>query len=521
CATGGYESGRTSRPTRTTSATVTARDIVTGRATASSGSGGGGGGPSSGGGSGGGGGGFASPDRNKCFPFFVNDGTGRIDLVGFGSNVDDRKIELRGVVRTYDSAGEIVPFLKVEGRSDQRGGSPQTEVMPVFSQRQSKNMEECFRNVRKYAIRLTHNEEVQNAFKKNRDLWNYIDINHQDTVSKLAGVCEEEPEIVTDYLSRAVQNEISKNMNYGFEGGRESFERGIPSDACCPDFMSYCSAGQTPCCPADKVNCPPDVRVCGPNEKACCPNNMRKCGSGGPQGGAQPSNVVPIIVVMRDVSNTQLDELRKASGISFNGPMPIEPLDKLTIVRMPASKDNIDTIRSLPFVEDVKVDSVNLIVYKDVNKAFESKRLEKFEIPRDDILKKLEVIKSLAGEDDDQVSLSESQDSILQASNSLDEFENETSKRGLGYTLSWVLGAAAEQERKDAQFLNDQITQLENTIKTLDAVASSTDDITIKASLKEQVDILKMQADGLKKEAENKKKNAGGILALIRNLFGG
>ncbi len=457
CAAGGYDP-RGSAGGTGTPAPVSARDLVTGRATAATKTSA-----------------AETMPEQKCFPFFIADSTGKIGLIGFGASPENKKETLKGVVRSYEINGKQIPFIKVEGRSEFEGKRDEfttTEVMPVFAQKpfeENRKTEICFKTVRKYAIRLTHNEEVQNAFKKNRDLWNYIDQNHQDVVSKLAETCGEEPEIAADYLSRAVQNEISKNQNYGFDERREfqAFGGGIPSET------------------------------------------------------RQP-NVVPIIVVTRDVSNAQIEELRRVSGAQFSGPMPVEVINKLTIIRMPAMKENVDAIKKLSFVEDVKVDSVNLIVNEDVRKSFESKPpLDKFEIPRDDLLKKLEAIKSLSGKDDDQASLSESQDSIIQASSSLDEFENETGKRGLGYTLSWVLGAAAEQEKKDAEFLNNQITQLESTIRTLDAVALSTEDITIKASLKEQIDVLKTQTEGIRKEAEAKKKNAGGFLALIRNLFGG
>lgn len=402
--------------------------------------------------------------EQKCFPFIIHDGTGKLGLVGFGGNAEGRKTELKGVVRVYESGNGIIPFLKVEGRSD--FDQPQTQIAPVavpqFSQPQNAKTEECFKIVRKYAIRLAHNEEAKKAFKDGKDLWNYLDVNHQDIVSKLADACKDESEIVTEYLSRNLQSEFSKNVNYGYES-RESQP----------------AAQQT------------------------------------------ATNAVPIIVVTRDISNTQLDDLRKISGVSFNGPMPIEPLDKLTIVRMIALKENIDAIKKLPFVEDVKIDSINIIVHEDINKAFEQRPVEKFNISKDEILKKLEVIKSLSSNDDAQASLSESQDSVLQTSNSLEEFENETNKRGLGYTLGWILGAAAEQEKNDAEFLNRQVTQLENTISTLQTVSSSTEDITIRASLAEQVNILKKQAEVLKKEAESKSRNSGGILALIRNMFGG
>lgn len=439
--------------------TATARDIVTGRATA-----------------------VAQAQRpieaGKCFPFQIDDGTGRIGLVGFGGSTAGQKIELKGVVRTYEFGGGIVPFLKVEGRSDfqERREEPAqfAQPMPFYTGSEGGN-QECFKVVRKYAIRLAHNKDVKNVIKEDRDeLWNYLDQNHQDTVSKLTETCRDEPEIVTDYLSRAVENEISKSINYGFEGG----------------------VGQQ------------SVQPTGSFE--------------GGRTGAPPANVVPIVVVTRDVSNAQIEELRAASGVSFGGPLPVEAINRLTVIRMPAHRDNIEKIRGLPFVEDVKVDSVNLVVHgEDVNEAFETRSLGRYEIPKDDILKKLEVIKSLAVKDDDQILLSSGQDSIIQSTSSLEDFENLTKQRGVGYTFGWLLGAAAEQEKKDAAFLGEQVAQLEDIITTLETVASGTDDITIKANLGEQVDILKKQVEGLKKESETKNKNAGGILALIRNLFGG
>ncbi len=405
-----------------------------------------------------------SKESEKCFPFFINDGTGRIGLIGFGGNMDNRKIELKGVVKTYEISGTAVPILKVEGHSESGPTAEpvETAVRPVFATSdKNQNTEECHRNVRKYAIRLTHNKDVQKVVKDSDDLWNYLDANYQAVISDISANCKEEPEISNDYLMRAIQNEISKNANYGSQN-----QIAAPSQTTDP-------------------------------------------------------NVVPLIIVMRDVSNTHLEDLKKASGLELAGALNVEPLDKLTIIRMPAIRENVDAIRKLEFVEDVKVNSVVLLAGGDVTKTSAPRVSEKLELSKNEILKNLEAIKSLSQKDDEQVSLSASQDAIIQSSDSLQSFDNQTKQRGIGYTLGWLLGAAAAQEKNDASFLNGQVTQLQNTIKTLEGVSAGTDDITIKTSLKEQVEILKTQAESLKKEAETKNKNAGGILALIKNMIGG
>ncbi|MBI2085229.1 MAG: hypothetical protein HYT71_01815 [Candidatus Aenigmarchaeota archaeon] len=401
-------------------------------------------------------------ETEKCFPFYINDGTGRIGLIGFGGSVDNRKIELNGIVKTYEISGNVIPLLKVEGRSEsaQSGEDSPTHVTPVFAT-VSKNTEQCFTNIRKYAIRLTHNKEVQKVVSDRDDLWNYLDQNYQDTIANVSKVCNEEPEIVTDYLSRAIQNEISKNAQYGSQN-------------------QIATLSQTP-----------------------------------------ESNIVPLIIVMRDVSNSHLEDLKKSSGLGLTGSLSIEPLDKLTIIRMPALRDNVDTIRKLEFVEDVKVNSIVVLSGGDVNKTYTIQTAGNLESSKYEILKKLEVIKSLSSKDDDQASLSAMQDSIIQSSDSLQGFDNLTKQRGFAYTAAWLIGAAAGQEKNDSDFLNSQASQLENTIKTLENVASNTDDITIKTNLQDQINLLKSQAETLRKEAETKSKNAGGILAFIKNMLGG
>ncbi len=402
------------------------------------------------------------PMANKCFPFYISDGSGSLGLMGFGGDTNNKKIELKGIVKTYESSGQTTPFLKVEGRSDigEIKKPLPAEQAPPFYTNPEAGKRECFKLILKYAIRLKYNKDAKNAAKAD-DLWNYLDTNHQDTISKIAAVCKEEPEMSTEQLSRAIESELSKETNYGPATG-----------------MTQTTST------------------------------------------AQPS-VIPLIIVTRDVSNAQIEELRKAAGTAFSGPLPVEVINKLTIIRMPAMKDNIESIKKLSFVEDIKVDSVNMAVHQDTDQSYEQKDLRTFEIPKDELLKKLEVIKSLTPSESDQVLLSEGQDSIIQSSDSLGTFENETRQRGIGYSLSWFIGLAAEQEKKDANFLNAQSEQLANTIKTLQDVSDSTEDITIKSNMNEQIAILKKQANGLKKEAGIKSKNSGGLLSLLKNLLGG
>ncbi len=402
------------------------------------------------------------PAANKCFPFHINDGSGSLGLMGFGGSTKNEKIELKGVVKTYEASGQIIPFLKVEGRSD---AGKTIKPLPVeqatpFYTNSGGDRQECFKLVLKYAIRLKYNKDAKNAAKAD-ELWNYLDTNHQDVISKIAAACNEEPEMSTEQLSRAIGSELSKETSYG----------------------SAMGVAQT-------------------------------------TSSARP-NIISLVIVTRDVSNSQIEELRKASGMAFSGPLPVETINKLAIIRMPALEGSIGAIKKLSFVEDVKVDSVNMAVYQDVNMAFKQRELRTLEIPKDELLKKLEVIKSLTATENDQVLLSAGQDSIIQSSDSLETFENETKQRGVGYSLSWFIGLAAEQERKDASFLDAQAEQLANTIKTLEAVAGSTEDITIKSNMNEQIALLKKQAGGLKKEAETKSRNSGGLLSLLKNLLGG
>ncbi len=432
---------------------VTAKDIVTGRATASSASK-----PAAQ---------TAQIAREKCFPFSIRDNSGSLGLIGFGVSTNGGKIELRGVVKNYESSGKIIPFLKVEGHSEAEKPSSIEQTTPSYAGSEApfytnyeSGKQECFKLILKYAIRLKYNKDAQRAAKSG-ELWNYLDTNHQDTISKISASCKEEPEISTEQLSRAVESELSKEISYGSSMG--------PSQATV----------------------------------------------------AAQSNVMPLIIVTRDISNAQIEELRKASGVAFSGPLPIEAIDKLTVIRMPALKDNIESIKKLSFVEDLKVDSVNMAVYQDVNQAFEQRKLGTYELPKEELLKKLEVIKSLTPGENDQVLLSTGQDSIIQSSSSLETFESETKQRGIGYSLSWFIGLAAEQEKKDASFLSAQAEQLANTIKTLETVTDSTEDITIKSNMNEQITVLKKQADGLRKEAETKSRNSGGLLALLKNLVSG
>lgn len=99
-------------------------------------------------------------------------------------------------------------------------------------------------------------------------------------------------------------------------------------------------------------------------------------------------------------------------------------------------------------------------------------------------------------------------------------FENQTETRGIDYSIRWIFGFVAEQEKRDAQFLEARSEELLTSSNNLKSVAEDLEDVNAKNIILGESEKLKMQANELSQGANQKRENARGILSWIGNFFG-
>ena len=104
------------------------------------------------------------------------------------------------------------------------------------------------------------------------------------------------------------------------------------------------------------------------------------------------------------------------------------------------------------------------------------------------------------------------QEKILNATAETAEFEQKIKQRGITYKLKWFFGMVAEQEKQDAEFLNNQGQKL---IETADLLLQISEQVgePAKSVLIEQANSLREQAEEILEKAENKEKSAKGFLS--------
>ncbi|MDP2717756.1 MAG: hypothetical protein Q8P02_03355, partial [Candidatus Micrarchaeota archaeon] len=94
-------------------------------------------------------------------------------------------------------------------------------------------------------------------------------------------------------------------------------------------------------------------------------------------------------------------------------------------------------------------------------------------------------------------------------------------QKDFGYALTALLGLQAEQEKKDAEALQQQTERLSSTIDRLKQLAEQVDDASARAVLEAQIIDLEGQRDDLSAKAKGKQDGAAGIFSFLSGLFGG
>lgn len=108
---------------------------------------------------------------------------------------------------------------------------------------------------------------------------------------------------------------------------------------------------------------------------------------------------------------------------------------------------------------------------------------------------------------------------IVEVTKYMASFENNTRNRGITYSIGWIFGFAAEQEKRDAEFLESRSKELLDVSNTLKSVADSLEDIAAKNIIYGEIQKLRLQTDKLRQEANQKRENAEGLLSWIKNLL--
>ena len=109
---------------------------------------------------------------------------------------------------------------------------------------------------------------------------------------------------------------------------------------------------------------------------------------------------------------------------------------------------------------------------------------------------------------------------ILDVTTSVASFENDTNTRGPFYSIRWLFGFVADQEKKDSDLLINKSAELLNISNTLKSVANTLSDTATKNIILAEADKLKTQADQLSQQAIQKRENAQGLISWINKLFG-
>jgi hypothetical protein len=174
-----------------------------------------------------------------------------------------------------------------------------------------------------------------------------------------------------------------------------------------------------------------------------------------------------------------------------------------------APANALGDLRALEWVLEVKVDHVRRVIEVAPIEIRAEIKPEHY-LPKFEALKELEKIP-----DEVEPHISEVETEIIRVSEEIKERE-----RGFGHMIKWFLGLAADVEKQDAKFLREKVQELLDVATKLRVLSETVTNIDAKAVLLEQAELLEAQAEQLQEKSAQKERNAGGLLALIANLFG-
>lgn len=160
-----------------------------------------------------------------------------------------------------------------------------------------------------------------------------------------------------------------------------------------------------------------------------------------------------------------------------------------------ASPPNYASIKKLDFVIDAKPAAFEKAEGKGIKTAVAVLEANKEQLP-----------------EDFRVWVSNEENNLIDINDNVGRL---TQPKGFAYGFKKAFGLAKDQEIKEAGEIQNQSKKLDETIKSLEDVASQTEDLSAKAAIQGQIKQLKEQKDSFEKMSEERKKNAAGLLSIF------
>ncbi len=160
-----------------------------------------------------------------------------------------------------------------------------------------------------------------------------------------------------------------------------------------------------------------------------------------------------------------------------------------------ASPQNYASIKKLDFVIDAKPAAFEKAEGTGIKTAVAVLEANKEQLP-----------------EDFRVWVSNEENNLIDVNDKVDDL---TKPKGFAYGFKKAFGLAKDQEIKEAGEIQGQSEKLDGTIKSLEDIASQTEDLSAKAAIQGQIKQLKEQKDSFEKMSEERKKNAAGLLSIF------
>ncbi len=159
------------------------------------------------------------------------------------------------------------------------------------------------------------------------------------------------------------------------------------------------------------------------------------------------------------------------------------------------SPPNYASIKKLDFVIDAKPAAFEKAEGKDIKTAVAVLEANKEQLP-----------------EDFRVWVSNEENNLIDINDNVGRL---TQPKGFAYGFKKAFGLAKDQEIKEAGEIQNQSKKLDETIKSLEDIASQTEDLSAKVAIQEQITQLNEHKSSLEKMSEERKKNAAGLLSIF------
>ncbi len=216
------------------------------------------------------------------------------------------------------------------------------------------------------------------------------------------------------------------------------------------------------------------------------------------------SETLPVIIAVKEgISEEQRSQIIQLTE-NVRGTFEIAGL---AIISANVKADNMQNLRELNFVEEVKLDPITRSAeeakFEKIDKSIAVLTASK-EVLSDDYKPWVEV---------EAAELAEVNEKIKKS----DEGEK---KKGIDYHVAKFFGMKAEQEKKEAEEQKKHAAELAASVQRLEELANQVEDLSVRGALLEQINALKERKTAIESTAKAKEDNAGGLFDALGNIFG-